>query len=290
MEARLELNTSLGCYFIGVLFAILFNGITCAQALYYVRHYPEDTLQLKTLLVWDYLITGHADIASVTSLPRYIATSEFHPCPIVMLKQGFTVLTVQCYYVHNVWKLLREKWFKVPAIGLMHAPAKAHILAIPIVFVKMKVPASLQTLSASVTDVLITVFMTWALNREPVSFGPTESLVRKLTVYAINCGILTVIVQILQFIMYTAFNASVYYWAVFHFPGNKIYVNSMLALLGPYADIEARANSSPCRYEPLMGSPWDTGVSYVRVDISAAAPSWRIYQLKAEHGGEFLYY
>jgi len=58
----------------------------------------------------------------------------------------------------------------------------------------------------------------------------TETLVRTLTTYVVNRGILTTIMQIGQFITYVSLPDTVLVWAVFHFPGSKIYVNSLIAV------------------------------------------------------------
>ncbi|CCM03436.1 uncharacterized protein FIBRA_05569 [Fibroporia radiculosa] len=83
---NLGLDSSMGCFFIGVLFAIMFYGFTCAQVLYYVWRYPKDQMWLKTMVavlwlldtattifdvvfIWHYVVGGHADIFTLLSLP-----------------------------------------------------------------------------------------------------------------------------------------------------------------------------------------------------------------------------
>ncbi|PCH41014.1 hypothetical protein WOLCODRAFT_151055 [Wolfiporia cocos MD-104 SS10] len=93
-------------------------------------------------------------------------------------------------------------------------------------------PTTLQTIFASVADICITVFMCWYFMnnaREP-GLKQTKSLLRTLTVYTINRGLLTTTLQILQAVTFTAYKEVVFYWLLFHFPGSKVYVNSLLAL------------------------------------------------------------
>ncbi|KAI0728548.1 hypothetical protein C8Q72DRAFT_361423 [Fomitopsis betulina] len=63
------------------------------------------------------------------------------------------------------------------------------------------------------------------------SWVSTDTLLRKLMIYAINRGVFTALVQSLQVILYASSSTKVFYWALFYFPGCKVYVNSTFAML-----------------------------------------------------------
>ncbi|PCH41016.1 hypothetical protein WOLCODRAFT_143346 [Wolfiporia cocos MD-104 SS10] len=118
-----------------------------------------------------------------------------------------------------------------------------------------KWPTILQTVFASVADICITVFMCcyFMKNAREPSLEQTKSLLRTLTVYTINRGLLTTyvssvlsggvctedalrVLQILQAVTFIVYHEGVFYWLSFHFTGSKdesdvVYVNSLLALL-----------------------------------------------------------
>ncbi|KAH9841657.1 uncharacterized protein C8Q71DRAFT_738088 [Rhodofomes roseus] len=90
---------------------------------------------------------------------------------------------------------------------------------------------SLFTLSASVVDIYITVTLCWHLRRMRSGLQRTDTLVRRLVVYAVDRGILTTTMQLLSLITYLPLaEKPVYLWTVFHLPASKLYVNSMLAV------------------------------------------------------------
>jgi len=115
---------------------------------------------------------------------------------------------------------------------------------VPSIFAKTTIPAALQTVSASVADIMITVSLTLILRGERTGFKNTETLVRTLTTYVVNRGILTTIMQIGQFITYVSLPDTVLVWAVFHFPGSKIYVNSLIAVLNARHSLRNRKSTT----------------------------------------------
>ncbi|PCH40578.1 hypothetical protein WOLCODRAFT_162432 [Wolfiporia cocos MD-104 SS10] len=278
---NLHLDPSIGCFFIGVLFSIIFYGVTCAQVMFYVWEYRTDRWYLRGLIgllwaldtaltiadiwiIWGYMVTNHANVLSLTTL-----TNSFLAEYTIA---ATTVLIVQCYYMHNAWRLLVKRWYQVPVIVSMLVLALVSCACslasvylgnidrhVPAIFVQTKIPAALQTVSASVTDVYITMSLTLVLRSERASFKGTETLIRKLTTFAINRGILTTAMQIGQFLTYVSLPDTIMVWAVFHFAGSKVYVNSLLAMVNARHFLrEQRAVASRNTTLPLQDIPMDT--------------------------------
>jgi len=90
-------------------------------------------------------------------------------------------------------------------------------------------PGRVQASFALVTDVYISVSLCFVLQGWRTGFGPTQSVVSKLTSYAINRGIILTILQLLQVATNTTTKTEVD--QVFYFPSSTVYVNSVLAVL-----------------------------------------------------------
>ncbi|KZT74917.1 hypothetical protein DAEQUDRAFT_701087 [Daedalea quercina L-15889] len=243
-ESNLHLNATIGCVFAGTLFATLFYGCTCGQGLYYVSEYPDDQKMVKALvlilwgldttttvtdsmLMWDYVVRGHQTPATLATMP---AIGSLHH-----LFSGTTIYIVQMYYVFTIWKLMYSKWWRGVLTGFLSILSlTTYGLAIVIVYLSLHDPtidgvytmtrleSIVQPTISCVTDVCITISLSLLLRSRRIrATVMTDTLLRKLMVYAINRGVLTALVQSLQVILYASSSTSVFWWALFYFPGCK---------------------------------------------------------------------
>ncbi|KAF9820008.1 hypothetical protein IEO21_01670 [Rhodonia placenta] len=179
----LHLNNTMGCAFVGVLFA--------------VTEYPKDKLFLKILhqFMWYWLVTNHGNPVNLANLPRHI--------------QALTIAIVQM----TIYAVLTGRWYRIP-----------YSLAL--------IPASIQTITAFITDMIITLSLCAILWGSKTGFKRTETLIATLIVYAIHRGIFTGLVQLAHFATFiSTLHQPKLYWMIWHVPGSKIYVNSLLAVL-----------------------------------------------------------
>ncbi|EPS94465.1 hypothetical protein FOMPIDRAFT_1026197 [Fomitopsis schrenkii] len=262
---NIHLDATVGCFFAGILLSVIFYGVTCAQTLFYVSEYSKDRWLMKGLVTLLFVLDTAITMADLDILWGYTVTNHSNPLALFALTDSFlvdyalsavTVLLVQCWYMRNVWQFLSQRWYKIPltAVCLMLALTScACSLAsvylgnidrtVPGIFVATKIPASLQTVSASVTDIYITVALTLVLRGERTGFKHTETLIRKLITYAINRGALTTALQIGQFLTYVSLPDTTFVWAIFHFVGCKAYVNSLLAILNARHYLQVRGGT-----------------------------------------------
>ncbi|PCH34188.1 hypothetical protein WOLCODRAFT_135557 [Wolfiporia cocos MD-104 SS10] len=250
----LHLGDTLGCTFIGVLFALLLYGCSCAQTLYYYQEYPKDTLFVKSLVfilwlldtsrtsldvafLWVWTVTSHGDVTGLARLPNTF-TAEF-------FLASLTVFIVQCYFIHTIWTLLEERWFQIPLTFLMVILSAVSFVGgvvtvyrinlntvATVAVVDATIPASIQTVTAFVADMYITLSLCCILWGQRTGFKRTETLLHTLTIYAIHRGIFTGLIQLAHFTTYiSTIHTDTLYWMLWHIPGSKIYVNSLLAVL-----------------------------------------------------------
>lgn len=122
------LGATAGWGFIGVLFGSLFFGVSCAQTLYYLRHFQRDGWRLRlfigclwvldlartaisTACIWDFLVTDHANLLEVELLPSTFSAQY--------VLGGFTSSLVQLYYIRIIYVFIRDKWYRYPATVFM---------------------------------------------------------------------------------------------------------------------------------------------------------------------------
>ncbi|KAI0931522.1 hypothetical protein AcW2_000396 [Taiwanofungus camphoratus] len=70
----LHLGETVGCLSLGVLFAVILYGCGIAQTLFYIRHYPDDKMLLKSLVAFTWL---------ENSITRQKVAVEF-PCNLIL--------------------------------------------------------------------------------------------------------------------------------------------------------------------------------------------------------------
>ncbi|KAI0937013.1 hypothetical protein AcV5_005010 [Taiwanofungus camphoratus] len=293
---NLHLNSTVGCLFIGVIFAVMLYGCGCAQTIYYVLHYPKDPLYLKGLQVallcaldttrtildvqiaWLYLVQNHANVSQLLYLPKYVHFPPVRKAPMLTLTwirkyiyckcfletsprlvlippqaefiiAAFTVLVVQIYFIRTIWGLLGQLGqtrlkiiFTSAAMFLamlsfwtgVGAIYRANLnLFLSTLLHNVTVPASIQTVTAFVTDAYITLSLCLILHGKRTGYTRTEAMISTLIIFAVNRGIFTGLAQLLHFSTYisTFKHDSSLVWMIFHFPGSKIYVNSLFAVL-----------------------------------------------------------
>ncbi|OCH89534.1 hypothetical protein OBBRIDRAFT_658379 [Obba rivulosa] len=250
---NLHLDPTVGCLFIGVLFAILFYSCTCAQTLFYFRTYPNDRPFLKLLVaflsaldlvslildieyLWDTVVTNHSNPGALNAVPTVWIVEFF--------VASLTFFLVQCYFINKIWALLAGKWYRYHLTGIVTVLALACFAGgvgvcyisslnhgLMFILTKAEIPACLQQVAAVITDIYITLSLCVVLRGSQSGFERTKTLLDKLTVYAIHRGILTATVQLLHFATYLAtYHNSSFIWMIFHIPSTKIYVNSLLAV------------------------------------------------------------
>ncbi|KZT63259.1 hypothetical protein DAEQUDRAFT_770768 [Daedalea quercina L-15889] len=98
--------------------------------------------------------------------------------------------------------------------------------------VRAEVPASVQTVTSFAADVFIAVALSVVLHDKRTAFAGTSSLITKLVMYVLNRGILTALIQLVEFTTYISLKSgpNKLVFIVFYFPGTKIYTNSVLAM------------------------------------------------------------
>ncbi|KAI0727800.1 hypothetical protein C8Q72DRAFT_426410 [Fomitopsis betulina] len=249
------LNQTVGYIFVGLAFELLFYGVSLAQTTYYYYEYPRDHFYIRALVaivwtldtvrtgcdlqfLWAYLVDSHANLAGMTKFTKP-AIAEF-------FFAGLITLIVQLYYIFSIWHFMTAKW---PRIVLTVSMVLFALLSfcgglvsvydftpdpeLSATLDHMKIPASIQTVSAVVTDVYIAIALTIILRKKRTGFSGTNSLITILVAFAIQRGVLTALMQLLHFATYIGtfkYGASKLVWALFHFPGGKIYTNSFLAV------------------------------------------------------------
>ncbi|OBZ70136.1 hypothetical protein A0H81_09814 [Grifola frondosa] len=249
-----HLDSTLGPILIGIALGWVFYACTCGQTGYYFRKYPNDrrflkflvlvmwffdtvTMMLETQFFWYIVIEHHGDSSGIPLVPNSFVAAFF----FISLSN----CVVQCYFMFNIWRLLDNRWYRLPATtfgiclaltalagGMGTVKCFQDSRDITVVLNTAEIPASVQQVASIIADAYISISLCLILRDRHTGFKQTNTLLSKLATYAINRGLLTSTIQLLHLLTYLGtLGQVVMIWMVFHVPGSKVYANSLLAVL-----------------------------------------------------------
>lgn len=156
-----------------------------------------------------------------------------------------TAFLVQCFFINTIWRLLVDKWQRLPVIsaaillsvvslgsGIATVQNFSSVQYIAESAADMKISAFVYVPSVLASDAFITATLCWILHGKRTGFRQTEMLLTKLIVYSANRGLTNLVVQVLILIM---FARDIYTGhlvvLVFFLPNTTLYINTFLAVL-----------------------------------------------------------
>ncbi|KAI0721474.1 hypothetical protein C8Q72DRAFT_890299 [Fomitopsis betulina] len=252
-------TAAIGGVFVEIIFSMLVYGFTLAQTMFYLWTYPGDGMMLKFLVgvlwvldtvrailvvdnEWWYLVLNHANAPSLEDLQ---GRATIPHCVVSVI----VIYIVQCFFIHNIWKLLAQKDNRIllTSIALAFATiSAAGGFAFAYESTSMSkesisrilsgvIPAgSIQSVAALTTDVYITISLCIILRSATTHTADgAQAVISKLIIYTVNRGLLIVIVQFIQFITYVPqWHEAHMIVDMFHLhePSCTVYVNALMAV------------------------------------------------------------
>ncbi|KAH9829637.1 uncharacterized protein C8Q71DRAFT_395455 [Rhodofomes roseus] len=252
--ASFSIAGSLGSLFVGILLSNLLYGITCAQTLYYFYHYRDDRWILKTWVayiwlldtaklmteahqLWFYFVVRHDNLFGLLQLDSFVGGEQ--------ILEGLLQLTVQWYFLHKIYRLLRTTrsrlFFAIPAAAFFVLSIASTIWTVYNCFAHPDIGGTLTSeldaavlllVASVVTDVYITFALCYCLQRTTTAFDRTKHIMSRLVTYLVNRGALLCVTTLVLLIMYCldARNGT-YYSEILQAPTGSLYANSLLAML-----------------------------------------------------------
>ncbi|KAJ3787198.1 hypothetical protein GGU10DRAFT_433307 [Lentinula aff. detonsa] len=249
----------MGAAFIGMAVAGFLLGLSFLQAYIYFSE-QNDTLVVRSLVglvvsfdfvhqalishtVYYYLILNYGD-PSALGLVVWSLLAE-------VIFNGFTAFCVQSFLTWKIWRLSNSNMW---VTGVVAALVLAEFgCVIVIIFRPRRKPSEssrylvqvrtfaelatdLKGLSITVNalaaagDVLIAAILTWLLQTSKTGFQRSDTMLNKLTIFAVNTGALTSLFAVASLISILA-APDTFIYITFFFCMGRLYTNSLLASL-----------------------------------------------------------
>ncbi|KAG2068161.1 hypothetical protein BDR04DRAFT_1103638 [Suillus decipiens] len=247
---QLNIGSTFGALFIGVIISAVLFGLSNVQAfIYFQTHRDTGMTFYKLAVIWLWILDA-MHLALIFHCVYYHLVINYANFKVLTelvwsgkLEVVFKVLiifSVNLFYVYRIWILSKSKSIILPiTVGITILLQ----LAIIIVFVwaiyqchlfsdLLKIQWSTFMTLGSITfaDVVIASSLCYLLTNCRTGFSNTDSLITKIMVYVIGTGCLTSVCSIATVITFAVMQTNFIFIAI-DFLLAKVYVNSFLALL-----------------------------------------------------------
>lgn len=241
-------HNTMGASLVGVICAGMLYGVSCVQTWFYFSKYPKDVWYIKALVVavwvfdsvhqglishtvYHYLITNFGNFAALDDMVWSIL--------LEVVFNGFVGLLVQSFLTLRVWRLSNHN---IPLTALTVAFVLGEFVC-SVVFTiqslrlttwaqlrQLKALSMTVNLLAAVADALIAGALCFFLQRSRTGFKKSDTMITKLTLFAVSTGFLTTICAMASLLSIAVWGQTLIYVA-FYFSLGRLYSNSVLATL-----------------------------------------------------------
>jgi len=281
-------ETTEGPALIGTFLNLTLYGVMISQSVFYYTNYSKDpkwikayvaflviadTLNAVFICAWIYrvLINNFGDEAAL-GIGDWLFETE----------QAFTGIVsfqVQMFYAWRIWKLIGNRWvvgivvFTATIGGLSGIGTAVAIGMRPefLGFIHLKSIIICWLLGEGISDIIITICLTWYLHKHLGGYSKTDGIVTKVMHLIVSNGALTATFAIGDLICYFATDKA--YHLIFNFPLCKLYGNSVMSTLNARAIFMTTSNGPTSAYQsdpPIRfnqsGRPDITGILATSVD------------------------
>lgn len=263
-------HSTIGASFIGFAASSVLLGVICSQTWTYLNRYPLDTwfykslvAMLTTMTIIDQAFIGHA---------VYIYAISDWGNPLALLKPPLWTLILQvtvgsvvgfivksCFamrvYRFSQHNMAVTAVIIVLAIGQLAAACLYTVRAFQssalIDVSKLKVVGIVSLALGVATDMATAGALCYFLRGLKTGYSKDDSLVNRMTLYAINTGVLTSAVSLACLILYDLMPDNFIFMG-FYFVLSKLYVNSFLATLNTRRVLRGRGTDNEATTMPTF--------------------------------------
>ncbi|KIM89106.1 hypothetical protein PILCRDRAFT_212313 [Piloderma croceum F 1598] len=246
MMAKNPAEIALGPILIGTVFNILLYGVMITQVYLYFSTYKKDQKWLKCLVlflfladtsnaVFDLIYVYDALIINFNNV-EYLskATRDLH---LMLLFKGIISACVQFFFAWRI-KILTKDLSAVilivtcAIVNMVAAIATSIAIGFIPIFIeaeRFKVAVITWLVAAVVADVLISVSLTYHLQKHKSGFAVTDDVVNRIIRLTVQTGAVTAVCAIIDLVFFLVDTSGNH--LMFNVPLSKLYTNSLMSSL-----------------------------------------------------------
>jgi len=268
--AEVDVPNMFGALLIGGIIAILFSGVTQTQTFLYFRMYHSDSIWVKLLVMFTWLLDTLHTVFIGQSLWNYLIQffGQAEKIDVIPIALSLTIavtavltFAVQMFFIYRIYILSSRNLFIAVPLSLIAAVRLAFACLTTAKLIELRslegfVDEYAWSFTAglsisAILDVLITGCMCWFLRTRKREFSNLNDVLDSLILYAFENGVLTTVAAVLSLVTWITMPHNLVFMAA-HFVIIKFYANSLLATFNARAI--ARGNISPVAVMQASGS------------------------------------
>ncbi|EIW64839.1 uncharacterized protein TRAVEDRAFT_42252 [Trametes versicolor FP-101664 SS1] len=274
------ISASLGPLLIGVIMASCMYGVTTVQTyIYFERNSAADKTSMK-YLVFSLWMLNTLRMAIVSNAAyTYMVTDFMNPVaickptwaifPSAVVTVGASNAVVRCVFCYRVWRLSGNNfWLALPITLTIFASLGTNLAYSVIALFEYEWLLSWAFACSMAADILICASLCILLARRRTGFATSDTIVRKLTIYAVNTGLLSTICALLCLTTYLTMPDNFIFMALYIiYP--ELILNALLATFNGRTSLKKNTASAivaqqesaqKCRGTHAMGQVKDINV------------------------------
>ncbi|EJF64309.1 hypothetical protein DICSQDRAFT_101178 [Dichomitus squalens LYAD-421 SS1] len=258
----IDLNATFGALFIGFGCSSVALGVLSMQAYSYFRRYPLDVWWYKALVaviwilelvdqafighaVYFYVVTNWGDVNALLTSPVWSLILQ------VPLGAAVGAVVKVCFGL-RVWRFSKHNipvtmLILVGALGQLAAAFVFTVRAASIPSLaevgRLKFIGSIALGLGMATDVVTAAALCWFLRNLKTGYRKDDSIVNKLSVYAINTGTISSAISLCTLVLYDIMPNNFIFMS-FYFVLSKVYANSFYAALNTRRSVRGRGTEN----------------------------------------------
>jgi len=252
--SSIDLSNSWGSILAGVFVSLVFYGISILQTFLYYERYTGDTILLKSLVAWVFVLDTLHIFPICAGVWQYFVVHfgddtflayTHAPLVISLVVTSAVSSTVQSFFIYRIWLLTRShfRWL-LPAILMPFVVAQL-VLGGLCTVVAMAFDTSLSAVSESLlstaanagngvamaVDITITISLCTLLAMTRTGFHTdTDRMLLRLIFISVNTGLSSALFAFLSVILLVVYPTNLIFTALYY-PLCTVYCNTILASL-----------------------------------------------------------
>ncbi|KAG9308334.1 hypothetical protein JVU11DRAFT_12098 [Chiua virens] len=263
-SSAINLSDSWGSTLAAVFVSLVLYGVSILQTFLYYERYTKDTIILKLLVAWVFVLDTIHTILISTGVWQYFVVHfgddnflayTHAPLLISIAVTSAVSSTVQSFFIYRIWFLTKSRFrWLFPAILMPFVIAQL-VLGVSYTVIAMVFQTSVSAVSgplltklanalngtATAVDIIITISLCSLLAMGRTGFEDTDRMLLRLIFISVNTGLSSALFAFLSVILLVIYPTDLIFTALYY-PLCTVYCNTLLASLN--ARTFARRGSS----------------------------------------------
>ncbi|KAF8895422.1 hypothetical protein BD779DRAFT_726215 [Infundibulicybe gibba] len=279
MSTSPKIDSTYGSAFIGLVAGSVLYGVTLLQTYLYYKQYPKDSIIIKFLVFFVWVLdTTHLILCGV-AMYWYLITNFSNETALTKTTwsmDGLIGLIVECFFARRLWimsgnLILTAIIVLLACIHFGLGIVEGFLLVETNKFPELIWVTSAGLGSAAAADIIIACSLCYYLSKSRTGFSRTDSLITTLTVYSLTTGLITSVIASIAVVTFATMPTN-FVWLAFFWVLGKCYVNSLLAALNSRGSLREKVAPHDLGTFNLQLSPFRAMTSQRSMEESSSRP------------------